>query len=809
MSKGGVWLIALTSLLVCPAGRAATQGPDGGGYTATDGSVYSFVNIAGGGGGASVLAGTDDGTAVISLPFPFTFYGTAYRQICVSTNGAAYFVTDPSVCPAVNDFANVDLTSASPSSDLPAILPMWSDLTFDVPGAGAVFYQTIGAAGSRRFILQWNNAFPQGSPNPVTFQAILTEGTNAIAFEYQTASLGAGNPAGGGAQATVAIRSAGGSGNGRQLQWSFDSAALSDSSALLFTPGAGPLPVTLTAPANGATGASVPSTLSWTASAGATSYDIYLGTMSPPPLAGNTVSTSFTPPSLLSGTTYNWQIVAKNAAGSSPSATWSFTTATAAGGGGGGGGGGGFGGGGTGGALPGTLTVSPAILNFGAPANSGPLSQTLTLTFVSANNYSDVPFQAAASDGLTGWLHVSPGGGSIPFLSANGSSYTYQTTITVTVTPAVVDTGTYTGQIQLNYGVNATVQLTKSDKNAVFTVNPSSLSFTYRQGDARATLSQNVNVSSEPSGAAFTPQVLLPGGGNWLSVPSGAITTPGTVAVTANAANLSPGVYSGKVRLVSGGVALDEPVTLTVISKDAPIVSKGGIVPVYSSSATISPGSWISIYGTNLAGATAVWNGDFPTSLGGVSVTVNGKPAYLWFVSPTQINLQAPDDTATGTVNVVVTNENGSVTSTTTLAPTSPSFSVLGDGKHLAAVILTPDGSGSYGGGQYDLSGPAGAFAFNTRPVKPGEQLELFGVGFGPTNPMVPAGQNPDQPAPVVNPVSITIGGVPAEVSFAGITSAGLYQFNLTVPNVASGDQTVTATVAGVVTQTGLVIAVQ
>jgi len=383
------------------------------------------------------------------------------------------------------------------------------------------------------------------------------------------------------------------------------------------------------------------------------------------------------------------------------------------------------------------------------------------------------------------------------------------TDATVTVTPAVVDTGTYTGQIQLNYGVNATVQLTKSDKNAVFTVNPSSLSFTYRQGDARATLSQNVNVSSEPSGAAFTPQVLLPGGGNWLSVPSGAITTPGTVAVTANAANLSPGVYSGKVRLVSGGVALDEPVTLTVISKDAPIVSKGGIVPVYSSSATISPGSWISIYGTNLAGATAVWNGDFPTSLGGVSVTVNGKPAYLWFVSPTQINLQAPDDTATGTVNVVVTNENGSVTSTTTLAPTSPSFSVLGDGKHLAAVILTPDGSGSYGGGQYDLSGPAGAFAFNTRPVKPGEQLELFGVGFGPTNPMVPAGQNPDQPAPVVNPVSITIGGVPAEVSFAGITSAGLYQFNLTVPNVASGDQTVTATVAGVVTQTGLVIAVQ
>ena len=801
MSKGGVWLIALTSLLVCPAGRAATQGPDGGGYTATDGSVYSFVNIAGGGGGASVLAGTDDGTAVISLPFPFTFYGTAYTQICVSTNGAAYFVTDPSVCPTVNDFANVDLTSASPSSDLPAIMPMWSDLTFDVPGAGAVFYQTIGAAGSRRFILQWNNAFPQGSPNPVTFQAILTEGTNGIAFEYQTASLGPGNPAGGGAQATVAIRSAGGIGNGRQLQWSFDSAALSDSSALLFTPGAGPLPVTLTAPANGATGLSVPSTLSWTASAGATSYDIYLGTTSPPALVGNTASTSFIAASLLSGTTYNWQIVAKNGAGSSASATWTFTTLTPPPSGGGGGGGG---------APPSPLTVSPTTLSFGAPANSGPISQTLTLTYVASVNYANVPFQAAASDGGAGWLHVSPGYGSIPFLSFDGSIYTYQTSITVTVIPSVVDTGTYTGQIQLISGVTAAVTFTKSDKSAVFMVNPASLSFTYRQGDVKSPVARNFTVTSEPSGAVFTPQVVMPTGGNWLSVPAGSVTTPGSVPVTVNPANLPPGAYSGKVRLVSNGsAAFDELVTLTVISKDAPIVTMGGIVPVYSSSATIAPGSWISIYGSNLAGTTAVWNGDFPTSLGGVSVTVNGKPAYLWFVSPTQINLQAPDDTATGTVNVVVTNENGSVTSTTTLAPTSPSFSVLGDGKHLAAVILTPDGSGSYGGGQYDLSGPAGAFAFNTRPVKPGEQLELFGVGFGPTNPMVPAGQNPDQPAPVVNPVSITIGGVPAEVSFAGITSAGLYQFNLTVPNVASGDQTVTATVAGVVTQTGLVIAVQ
>ncbi len=84
-----------------------------------------------------------------------------------------------------------------------------------------------------------------------------------------------------------------------------------------------------------------------------------------------------------------------------------------------------------------------------------------------------------------------------------------------------------------------------------------------------------------------------------------------------------------------------------------------------------------------------MWAGDFPTTLGGVTVTINAKPAFLWYVSPGQLNVQAPDDTGTGTVTVVVTNENGSTTSTVTLAAASPSFSLFGDGRHLAAYIPT------------------------------------------------------------------------------------------------------------------------
>ena len=86
----------------------------------------------------------------------------------------------------------------------------------------------------------------------------------------------------------------------------------------------------------------------------------------------------------------------------------------------------------------------------------------------------------------------------------------------------------------------------------------------------------------------------------------------------------------------------------TVTPVDAPSISPGGIVPIFSTVNTIQPGEWVSIYGNNLATGTSAWNGDFPTSLGGASVEIDGKAAYLEFVSPEQINLQAPDDTATG-----------------------------------------------------------------------------------------------------------------------------------------------------------------
>jgi uncharacterized protein (TIGR03437 family) len=244
-----------------------------------------------------------------------------------------------------------------------------------------------------------------------------------------------------------------------------------------------------------------------------------------------------------------------------------------------------------------------------------------------------------------------------------------------------------------------------------------------------------------------------------------------------------------------------------------PSINANGVVPVYSTVTTVQPGSWFSIYGNNLSAATTIWNGDFPTSLGNTTVTIDGKNAYLWFVSAGQINAQAPADTTTGSVPVTVTNSLGSTTSSVNLAASSPSFSLLGDGHHAVGIIIDPNGGGTQGGGTYDLLGPTATGA-GFRPAKRGEPVALYGVGFGPTSPAVPPGSLYTCPAAgcasLVTLPQISVGGVSVTVAFGGIVSAGLYQFNFTIPStVGSGDQTLVAIVNGQQTQSSIVIPIQ
>lgn len=229
--------IVLAVALSVPSAWAGKTAPDADGYTGTNSAVFSFIDLTTAGGSASVLANQDDAVTPLSLPFPFIFYGKAYSLVCVSSNGLAYFVSAASGCTEGGDFQNIDLTAGGTSGNLPAVIPYWTDLVFQ--GGGAVYYQSQGSAGSRRFVVQWQNAYPQAtvlSANPVTFEMVLYETSNQILFQYKTVNLGPANPASQGAQATVGIRDASGNTNQRETQWSFDAGVLGDGSAILFVP---------------------------------------------------------------------------------------------------------------------------------------------------------------------------------------------------------------------------------------------------------------------------------------------------------------------------------------------------------------------------------------------------------------------------------------------------------------------------------------------------------------------------------------------------------------------------------------------
>lgn len=207
----------------------------------------------------------------------------------------------------------------------------------------------------------------------------------------------------------------------------------------------------------------------------------------------------------------------------------------------------------------------------------------------------------------------------------------------------------------------------------------------------------------------------------------------------------------------------------------------------------IASGGFVSIIGTGFESAPArSWSSsDFsgnnlPTSLNGISVTINSKPAYVEFISSTQINAIAPDDDAIGQVQVQVTTPQGASYAGTFLKQRlSPALFTYPSGTTSYVAAVHTDGT---------LVGPNGP---SSRPAVPGEVIEIYGTGFGPTTPATPTSQLVAQPAPTAASVTVSIGGTNAAVQWAGIVSPGLYQLNVQVPNVGAGDQPVQTSVAG------------
>jgi uncharacterized protein (TIGR03437 family) len=221
----------------------------------------------------------------------------------------------------------------------------------------------------------------------------------------------------------------------------------------------------------------------------------------------------------------------------------------------------------------------------------------------------------------------------------------------------------------------------------------------------------------------------------------------------------------------------------------------------------VAAGSFVSIYGSNFTllpyddWSKSIFSGQLPKELDGVRVTVGGKPAFINAVTPGQINVQAPDVGA-GPVDVVVTTPGGvSASFSTTAQLYSPAFFPWPGNQPVATHA------------DYSLAVKNGTFPGTTTiPAKPGEIITLWGTGFGPTNPPVPAGQEPTvQAPPTQSNVTATLGGVPVPVLGAVLSSyAATYQIAIQIPaSMADGSYSLVASINGSQSPSSVLLAVQ
>jgi len=238
------------------------------------------------------------------------------------------------------------------------------------------------------------------------------------------------------------------------------------------------------------------------------------------------------------------------------------------------------------------------------------------------------------------------------------------------------------------------------------------------------------------------------------------------------------------------------------------ISAEDGVVNGATFQPGITGGSWVTIKGAGFGSNTRIWRADeivegkLPTELDGVSVSINGKPASVYYISPGQINVQAPTDDSMGPVPVEVTvNGVKSDPVMATLQPYSPGFFPWPNNQAVAT-----DAAFNWRAKPDTFPGTA------TVPAKPGEVVILWGTGFGPTSPAIPAGQVVEEAANLVELPVVRVGGQTAEVIGGALTqgSAGLYQIVIRIPESApDGDLPVVAEVGGFRSPESTVLAVQ
>lgn len=445
--------------------------------------------------------------------------------------------------------------------------------------------------------------------------------------------------------------------------------------------------------------------------------------------------------------------------------------------------------------IPVTLTVAsaavaatPATLTFAQALNGPPPpSQTIQITGVPSGT--TVGASATVLNGA-GWLTATPGStaGTVT-VTANGASLSqgiYQGVVTVLV-PGTTPNPLYV-PVTLTVGNPQTLAIT-----------PNALIFTVQAGSPTIPNPQTVQLTSSGGSVPFTATFTPTTGGNFVTVTPASGTTPTALTIALDPAvvsTLAAGTYMGTVTISSTSVPNGNQVlnvTLTVTPPGAPTV--GAVVNAASNQpGSIVPGELVSIYGTGIGPATPVNllllpNGNVATTLGNTSVSFDGIVAPLTYVSPNQINAIVPYEVAGRATTTVVVQRAG---------VNSPSISVRVTDTAPAIFSLTQTGTG-----QGAILNQDSTVNGTPTAAARGSVVQIFATGAGQLNPggvtgMVTSPDGPTFPRPV-GTVSVTIGGQPATVQFAGSAPglvSGVLQVNAVVPqNAAVGSQPIVLTV--------------
>ncbi len=353
----------------------------------------------------------------------------------------------------------------------------------------------------------------------------------------------------------------------------------------------------------------------------------------------------------------------------------------------------------------------------------------------------------------------------------------------------------------------------------------------YRVSNARGTISM-AKLGSDPNSATNQWFFNETDNSRTLDNQNGGFTVFGRIA---NAAGLAIMDKIAGVPAVNAGSPFDQlplvnfngtlraenfvlVISVTVLDT-VPAISANGIVTAsnFGGFRGAAPGSFIEIYGTNLAGSTRQWSsndfidGRAPTSLDDVSVSINGEPAYVYFVSANQVNVQVPANVPSGGTAPVIATFKGQQSAPAMLAINTvqgglfapASFNV--SGKQYVAAMHSASGA---------FVGNGSINGFSSTPAAPGETLIFYGIGFGPVGPSgTPiAGQVAKGQTTLATPVQFSFGDAVGEVLYAGLTEGlvGLYQFNVTVPmDAPDGDLPLKVTSGGEPISQTLFITVQ